>query len=198
MKEKLVLIGGGGHCRSCIDVIEAEGRYSVEKIVDLPENFGQSVIGDYKINASDEDIKALSKSSYQFLITFGQITSAELRIKMFEHLMSLEADIATVISPLAHVSGYARIGKGSIIMHHALVNAGASIGRNCIINSKTLVEHDAVVEDHCHISTGSVVNGGAVIGANSFLGSNSMVKQYLEIKRGSVIGAGKAILKVTE
>ena len=37
MKEKIILIGGGGHCRACIDVIEQEGRFTIAGIVDVPE-----------------------------------------------------------------------------------------------------------------------------------------------------------------
>ena len=33
MKEKIILIGGGGHCKSCIDVIEAQGRFQIMAIV---------------------------------------------------------------------------------------------------------------------------------------------------------------------
>lgn len=36
MKEQIILIGGGGHCKSCIDVIEQEGKYQIAGIVDLP------------------------------------------------------------------------------------------------------------------------------------------------------------------
>jgi len=31
--KSLLLIGGGGHCRSCIDFIEEEGKYQIAGIV---------------------------------------------------------------------------------------------------------------------------------------------------------------------
>ena len=31
---KIVLVGGGGHARSCIDVIEMENKFSIAGIVD--------------------------------------------------------------------------------------------------------------------------------------------------------------------
>ncbi len=37
MKEKIVLIGGGGHCRSAIDVIELTNKYEIIGIVDIKE-----------------------------------------------------------------------------------------------------------------------------------------------------------------
>ena len=36
MKE-IILIGGGGHCKSVIDVIEQEGKFKIVGIVDKPE-----------------------------------------------------------------------------------------------------------------------------------------------------------------
>ena len=40
MKE-LFLIGGGGHCKSCIDVIEEEGKFKIIGIIDQKEKLGQ-------------------------------------------------------------------------------------------------------------------------------------------------------------
>ena len=41
----ILLIGGGGHCRSCIDVIEAEGKYSIAGIVNQPGGNTDPVLG---------------------------------------------------------------------------------------------------------------------------------------------------------
>ncbi len=41
VKGKIILIGGGGHCKSCIDVIEQEGRFQITGIVDVPEKMHQ-------------------------------------------------------------------------------------------------------------------------------------------------------------
>jgi hypothetical protein len=32
--KKVFLIGGGGHCKSCIDVIENENKYKIKGIID--------------------------------------------------------------------------------------------------------------------------------------------------------------------
>ena len=37
-----------GHCKSCIDVIEAENQYQIKGILDIKEKLGQSLLG-YKI-----------------------------------------------------------------------------------------------------------------------------------------------------
>ena len=43
-KPKLILIGGGGHCKSCIDVIEQEDNYEIVGIIDVPEKKGEKIL----------------------------------------------------------------------------------------------------------------------------------------------------------
>lgn len=194
MQKKIILVGGGGHCRACIDVIEQEGRFTIAGIVDVPEKKQQSVLG-YHVIGSDADLAELIKTFPNALITLGQIKSPSRRMELFHDLMQMGARFPVIQSPLAYVSPHAQVAEGTIVMHHALINAGARVGRNCIINTKALVEHDAVIEDHCHISTGAVVNGGVKIGSGSFFGSGAVCKEYIEIGENAVIGCGATIVK---
>jgi sugar O-acyltransferase (sialic acid O-acetyltransferase NeuD family) len=191
--DDLILIGGGGHCRSCIEVIEAEGIWRIRGIVDIATRIGETVLG-YRIIASDADLAALVGEDTAFLITIGQIGTAPRRVELFSYLYNANARLARVISPTAIVSRHAIILEGSIVMHHAVVNAGARVGRNCIVNTNALIEHDSVVEDHCHISTAAVVNGGATIRRGSFIGSNSMIREGVEIGADSIISAGERVM----
>ena len=189
MKPELILIGGGGHCKSCIDVIEVEGKYTILGIVDLPKKRREKILG-YEIIASDQDLPELVKKCSNFLITVGQIKTPKARIQLFEKIKQLGGILATIVSPLAHVSRHARLGEGTIILHGAIVNASAHIGNNCIINTKALIEHDVVIGDRCHISTASVVNGNTVVEKGTFLGSNSVTRESIKIGENSFIGSG--------
>lgn len=190
MKEKILLIGGGGHCKSVIDVIEQEDRYEIAGIVDKKELMGKDVLG-YKIIGCDEDLSSLRDKYDNAVITIGHVKSNEARVKLFKALKELGFQMPSIISPLAYVSKHSEVAEGSIVMHHALVNSNAKIGKNCIINSKALIEHDCVVEDNCHISTAAIINGGVVVKENSFIGSNAVTKEYIEvsgfIKAGSLV-----------
>lgn len=194
MKENIILIGGGGHCKSCIDVIEQAGIFQISGIVDVPEKLHQKIQG-YEIIAADEDLQRLANEYKNFLITIGQIKSPERRIRIYNILKDLKVKLPLIVSPLAYVSKHTALGDGTIIMHHALINAGATIGENCIINTKALVEHDTLIGDHCHISTGAMINGGARIGSGTFFGSNAVCKEYIEIGENVVVGCGAKIIK---
>ena len=193
-KFPLILIGGGGHCRSCIDVIRLEDKYSIEGILDPKETPGQQVDG-YVILGNDDLIEELVKKDYHFLITVGQIKSAEIRVKIFGRIVRHNAKIATVISPKAYVSSNAKVGMGTIVLHGAIINAGAVVGQNCIINSLSLIEHDTKVGNHTHISTGALINGGCSIGNNTFIGSGSVIANNVNVTDHIVIGAGSLVLK---
>lgn len=192
MKDKLILIGGGGHCRSCIDVIEQTGLYNIVGIVDRQEKLGHHVLG-YQIIGTDDELDQLTGLADNFFITVGQIGNSQTRIQLFNRLIKLKCKLPVIISPNSYVSKHAEIGAGTIIMHHAVVNAGSRIGRNCIINTKALVEHDAVIGDHCHISTAAVINGGVVVGEKTFFGSGAVSKQSIDIKSNSFIKANSIV-----
>ena len=190
----LLLIGGGGHCRSCIDVIDAEGKYRIRGIVqpsfdETDEIFGYSVLG------SDADLPFLLQDTSQALVTVGQIRSPEIRIRLFELLKQSGGKLPRIVSPSAYFSKYAEMNEGTIVMHGAIVNAGANIGANCIINNQALIEHDAIVADHCHVSTGARINGGVTIGRGSFVGSGAILKEGIVIGENVIIAAGQIVLR---
>ncbi len=186
MKEKILIIGAGGHAKSCADVIELENKFEIMGFVDKQSH--QKAVLNYPILGCDEDLQSLFKKCKFAFLGVGQITNVAKRLSLYERLKSIGFTLPTIISPLAYISKYAFIDdEASIIMHNALINANASVGKACIINTKALIEHDAIVEDFCHISTAAVVNGECKIEKQSFLGSNTVLKHKQIIKANSII-----------
>ncbi|RYE25174.1 MAG: acetyltransferase [Sphingobacteriales bacterium] len=194
MKAKLILLGGGGHCKSCIDVIESTGLYEIHGILDRAEFVGTKVL-DYDIIGTDEDVLKYHEQGFHFFITVGQIKSAAVRKKLFCRLSDMGAEMATIVSATAVLSKYAQLGAGTILMHQAIVNAAAKVGANAIINTAANIEHDVVVGDHCHISTYAVVNGDCKIGNEVFIGSNATISSQVEVSDNTVVGAGAVVYK---
>jgi sugar O-acyltransferase (sialic acid O-acetyltransferase NeuD family) len=185
-KPKLILIGGGGHCRACIDVIEAENRFDIAGIIEKDQAAYPPIFG-YPVLGCDNELKTFRNVADFALITVGQIENADLRIKLFQQAQQAGFILPIVKSPNAWVSQHAQIDEGTIVMHHAVVNAGAKTGKNCILNTKSLIEHDCIVGNHCHISTGAILNGAVSIGDGSFIGSNAVVVQGVSIPSESFI-----------
>ena len=187
-QKSLILIGGGGHCKACIDVVEAGNQYKIVGILDHPDLKGSYILG-YQIIGSDDDIQIYKALGCHFLVTVGQIKSTVIRTEIIKRLEQHTATVATIISPNAYVSKHAIIGRGTVVMHGVNVNAGVQIGENCILNTNCNIEHDTVVGSNTHISTHAVVNGGCNIGNEVFIGSNATVLNQIVVTDNTIIGA---------
>lgn len=186
INKNLVLLGGGGHCKSVIDVAESAG-YTILGILDQPDEVGKSVLG-YKVIGTDDDIP-LFVDKAEFFVTIGQIKSPSLRKMVVERVKHAGGKLATIIAPDAYISKYASVGEGSIIMHRAFLNAEARVGENVIINTLTNLGHEVTIGDFCHLSTGIMICGNASVGNDVFIGSQSVVNQGIHICDHTVIGS---------
>lgn len=192
-QRKLIFVGGGGHSRSVADVALSAnckilGFVDPDKSLDL---FGSPRLGD------DADVANIAANwpDAEFVVTKGQIKSAELRRRLAENLETNGCTIAApIISNDAYISLYVKVGAGSVVMHKTVLNANVVVGRHSIVNTGAIVEHDCVVGDFTHISTRAVVNGGCRIGNGVFLGSGSVVLNGVNICDNVVVGAGSVVV----
>lgn len=191
-QKNLILIGGGGHCKSVIDVAESAG-YNILGILDMPEDVGKQVL-DYMVIGTDDDIPQYVDKA-EFIITVGFIKNPAIRIKIYNRIKEAGGKLATIIASTASVSNYASLDEGTVIMHQAFVNAGAKIGANCIINTFCNIEHDAQIGAQSHISTGTMVNGDCKVGERVFIGSQSVLANGIEVGDDIVVGAGSLVRK---
>lgn len=192
MKRPLILVGGGGHCKSVIEAAESAGCI-IKGILDIPSQVGEKVLG-YTIIGTDNDIPSFV-SECDFIVTLGFIKNPGIRISLHKNIELVGGHLTTVVASTAHVSKYAELGAGTVVLHQACVNAEAKIGKGCIINTFANIEHDAVIGDYCHISTGAIVNGNCKVGGGTFIGSQSVMVNGITICDNVIIGAGSLIRK---
>ena len=123
--QEIILIGGGGHCKSVIDVIEQEGLYKIVGIIDKHQVAGMDILG-YSVIGTDSELKVLAKKYKNALITVGQIKSPDLRKELFNLALKAGFSFPAIISPRSYVSKHAIIGNGTVVMHNVLINANAT------------------------------------------------------------------------
>lgn len=192
MERPLILVGGGGHCKSVLEAAESAG-YNILGVLDMPEEVGKKILST-KVIGTDDDIPSYVDMA-EFIITVGFIKNPAIRIKLYNRIKEAGGKFATVIASTAYVSKYATIDEGTVVLHQAFVNAGAKIGKNVILNTATNIEHDAVIGDQCHISTGTMVNGDCKVGNNCFIGSQSVLANGITIGDDIIVGAGSLVRK---
>ena len=187
--KKIILIGGGGHCKSSIDIIESIKKYEIFGIIDKKNNLNNKIL-QYKVIGCDKDLEKIRKKISYAIITIGQIKSPKTRISIYNKLKKIGFYLPNIFSNQSIISKYSKIGEGTIVMDYAKIGPSSFVGNNCIINSNALVEHDCYVNDHTHISTGAILNGNVTIGKGSFVGSGTVIKNNIFIGKNVLIGAG--------
>ena len=110
-------------------MIETEGRFTVAGLVGRSEEVGRA---DSRLSGprhATTTLPLLAPSIAYALIAVGQIKTPEPRMRLFEPAAGRVAvRLPCIVSPRAYVSRHATLGAGTIVMHGAVVNAGAVVG----------------------------------------------------------------------
>lgn len=191
-KTKLVFVGGGGHFKSVLNVIQELNEFQIVGVIDNSLKAGGSIHGVQVLGNDDDAVHYISDC--QFIITIGQVKQSKIRAVVFDYYKKLGAQFATIIASSAVISKGVKIGEGTVILSQAFINTGVEIGVNCIVNTGALLEHDVKVGNHSHISTRSVVNGEVAIGARTMVGSNATLIQCISVGDDVMIGAGSVVV----
>ena len=72
--DEIILLGSGGHSRSCIDVIEQGDRFRIAGLVEQDGSNPDHNLG-YPIVGVDDDLQILRKKYTYGLVTVGHIKS---------------------------------------------------------------------------------------------------------------------------
>ncbi|WP_124059213.1 acetyltransferase [Vaginisenegalia massiliensis] len=185
MKDRLVIIGAGGHAKVCYEIAKLLNCWRNIIFLDdcLENNY-------FHIQGPISNYKYFLESDF-----FVAIGSNEIRKKFITILEESGASLIKLVHPQSIVSDSVSIGAGSVVMGGVVINACSKIGRGCIINTGCTIDHDCNIKDFVHISPGTNVSGSVQIGCLSWLGTGTTVINNIEISEKVIIGAGSVILK---
>lgn len=191
----IVIFGGGGHAKMCIDMLQVMGLYRIVGIVasDLPIN--SSVLGIRVIGREMDLPKIFASGVRNAVLAIGAAENHCIRETLFNKLKLIGFSVPNLIHPTAAVERSVVMGEGNQVMANATIGSCVRLGHNCIINSGAIVSHDSHLEDNVHISPGAALAGLVSVGANSLIGMNATVFMKVNIGQGVTVFNGKSILK---
>lgn len=192
MGNKLLLIGGGGHCHSVLDSILSAGNYDEIGIIDSVECL---YMGVKNIGIDDDLPKLFADGWIDAFISVGSVGKNDIRHRLYENVKGIGFDIPSIIDPSAIVAKDAKIGDGVYVGKRAVVNAGSIIGDCAIINTGSIVEHDCKTGAFSHISTGAVLCGQVTVGNDTHIGAGSVIRQQIAVGDRCLIGIGSVVVK---
>ncbi len=194
MKERLVLIGGGGHARVLMEIISLSGSFEVEALLD-PNIAPGTLVSGIRVAGGDGLLPGLfSRGVRNACVAIGSVKDNSRRASIYEKLKKAGFSLPLLIHPKAVISGSADISEGAQVMAAAVVQAGSSIGANTIVNTGAIVEHDCRIGDHVHLSPGSVISGGSVIEEGAFVGAGATIIQGIRVGERAIVAAGAVVV----
>ena len=193
-KENIIIIGGGGHGRVLIDLINVSGLYKIVGIVDAQLVKGEKVSG-YFILGNDAILPELyAQGIKNACIGLGWIKDNHSRVSLYNKVPQIGFAIPALIHPSAIVAQDITIAPGVQIMAGVIVQTGTQIKEDTIINTGARVDHDCVVGKHVHIAPGVTISGGCIIEDGAFIGVGATVIQGVRIGKDALIAAGAVVI----
>lgn len=194
-KNKIVLLGGGGHAKVIIDLIRMNDNYKIAGILDSRLDNGSKVLDIPVIGADDALVDLYNSGVTTVCIGVGSVCDNSIRKRLFEKIRQIGFSVPALVHPQAIISKTAKISDGVQIMAGSVVQANTFLGENTIVNTGAVVEHDCNIGKHVHICPGTVISGGCIFGDSVFIGAGATVIQGIKIGSNSIVAAGAVVVE---
>jgi len=102
--KKIILIGAGGHARSCIDVIEQSKEYKIFGLIDNKKS--KSKIFGYSIVGTDKELKKISRKVSNAIVCVGQIKTPKIRMNLYKKAIKAGFKLPVILSSHSYISSY--------------------------------------------------------------------------------------------
>ncbi len=194
-KNKLLLIGGGGHCHSVLDSLLQVFPSASLGIIGLPHEKGK-IIFDVPVIGCEENLEGLYQDGWtQAVVAVGSIGDVSKRERIFRLIQEMGFLLPAVVDPTAMIAKDSKVALGVFVGKGAILNAGVEVEEGAIINTGSIAEHDCKVGPFAHVSPKAVLCGDVHIGEGVHIGAGSTVIQGVSIGDNTLIGAGSVVLE---
>ena len=194
--KQIVIIGAGGHGREVADIARHQGQVNNEiKVLGFVDDnrdlHGQSLDGLPVLG----DWSWFEGADHKDMAVVCAVGSPQICRRLVERANALGLSFASVVSPLARISSFARLGQGVTIFPNVVINTGAFIDNYSILNVAATVSHDVIVGRYSNINPGAHLAGNATIGEGCYIGMGANVIQGRTVGARSVVGAGATVIR---
>lgn len=189
MKEKLLIVGSGGHGRSVAEAVMLSDAYEVVGFADDTAQLAQTVWG-IPILGGTADLRMHRSRASAAIVAIGNNI---VRQRLSEALIQAGFELAIVAHPRAVISPRAVIGRGSAIMAGAIVGTEAQLGMGVIVNCGAVVDHHAQALDFAHLGVNACMAGGTVLGRGAWMQAAASLGYGVKVEDGTVLPPGTAL-----
>ena len=190
--KRVVIIGAGGHGREVADILRSQGASDLIGFVDENREVHGSDLDGLRVLGDWSWFEGVDRAEIAVVCAVG---APEACRRLTQHAESLGLSFARAISPLAHISAFARLGEGVTVFPHAVINTGAAVESHGILNVAATASHDTKIGRYSNINPGVHLAGNVTIGEGCYIGMGANVIQGRSVGAWSVIGAGAVVTR---
>lgn len=192
MKNKIALVGSGGHATSLIGILSALD-IKVDYVVDIKEKIENPYFENYQYIQLNEFFLKIKNYEVKVINGLGMNKPLDKRYNLYTELSSLGYKFIKTIHPsvITHVDTY--IDDGVQIFANCVIQNNTIIKSNTIVNTSVSIDHDSIIHENCHICPGVIICGHVEIGSNSMIGAGSIILPGSKIAESTLVKAGSVI-----
>ena len=138
-KIEVILIGGGGHAISIMNLIER--NFKNIKILGYSDNSKTEL--NLKYLGSD-DLILKKNQRMKLIMAIG--TNINLRKKIFEKFKRKNFDFLTIVDKNSVISKSTKICECSVIFPNSVIGPQAVLEENVVIHSGAVIEHHTIIK----------------------------------------------------
>jgi sugar O-acyltransferase (sialic acid O-acetyltransferase NeuD family) len=191
----VVVYGGGGHAKAVIELIEAQGKYSVAGILDDSLPLGSLLLGKPVLGGGDTLARLKEQGIGQVVNAVGGISDIRPRLAIYGRIQAAGLTVPDVIHPRAWVEKSAQLQGGAQILCNTYVGSDNRIGFGCLMNVGVILSHDCVLGDYVNLSPGATLAGNVQVGARTRIGMGVTINLGIHIGCDVRIGNSAVIKK---
>ena len=193
-KERIVILGFGGHAKSLADSILKDGKYHIAGYTDTHDCKSR-----FKYLGTDDQLIDIYKQGIdKAVLGVGFMGHSGVRDKLVNIAKSIGFEFPVIIDPSAMVANDAVVGEGTFVGKGVVINAESRIGNFCIVNTGAIVEHENIIGDYSHVAVGAILCGNVSVGHHSLIGAGTTVIQGKMIGDNCIVGANSTVLANVE
>jgi UDP-perosamine 4-acetyltransferase len=188
----VLLVGGGGHARVCVEALRDVNGIHVVGCVSS-DGAGVDGLPVPMVGRDTELLEAAQRCGATH--AFVAIGRNATRAALLDRCRVAGLGLVNAISRFSMLSPDIEFGMGVAILPGAVVNAACRLADGVIVNTNASVDHDCVLDEAVHIAPGATLGGAVRVGARTLVGLGARVIPGVTIGSDVVVGAGAVVLR---
>ncbi len=194
MKQKIVILGGGGTGLLMAETVARCGNLQLVGFLDDDTLKQSSGYRGYPVLGPLSYWKELPDDICLLSSLYGAKKNAAFA-ETIEALGIPQDRWATVVDPTAIISPSAGIAEGAYVGPASVVEPAVEIGPQSALLGNVYVAHDTRIGRYVCCANSASLSGEVKIADASFVGANSCVREYTTVGQKAIIAMGSVVIR---